>query len=367
MSNYYFFKRLTKIGWKAGYGYIINGILLSIVLYFMLGTNYYLVKKDDSINVQNKTLLISSNRSIDKNSCNDSINNTYLLQQDPSKESKNNYLSLWAAVLAVIFVVFSIYGVLKLELTKEDIEKKSDSLKKEGDAIKKEGDNIRKEGDNIRNLREDIMKLRDNLNELIKKTEEHSSMIQNISVHFIASSSDTEESRIRRIEEISSIFKDLKNDSPEMDNYELLPAIFSMSSKGNSEESKRMELIINELIANENGSEMFVIDKALLLGKAYYRLYKNNNSEKDLERSLSIYCSLFSTEGKEILSKLSISMITKYKDYESLNELNYIKTKENYYEFCRILYDYALNYCNRELKYYILKQASSILKKITQE
>ena len=353
MNNHDFINRLTKTGWKAGYGYIINGLLFTIVSWWMVETNFYLVKKNACVEINNSAQVVAINNKTMKDAYNDSINIAYSLNQNPVKESKDNYLSLWAAVLAVIFVVFSIFGVLKLELTKEDIERKYEDLKKEG---------------------EDIKNLHKNLNEIIRTSEQHSSLIQKISIHFIASSSDNEESRIRRLEEITCILNCLKDVGSNIDNYELLLSIFSMTIKGRDEESKRMELIINKLLANENGDEKFAVDKTLLLGRAYYRLYTSTDQDNkykhdSLKMSISAYCSILQTYNLDIidddlfkkmeLSKISFSNKTQTSS-EHKNEINDIL-----YECSRALYDYALNYCDEDFKQIVLKKASNILNKLT--
>lgn len=386
-------KKENKSLWKkirdAGYGFIPMVIVSTICIGWMhyCEGGYYLVKKEHCVAVDDSIMKYSYNVSIKQDSdsvCNNFVtqNRHFLTQQEPADVSKGSYLSLWAATLAVIFVVFSIFGVLKLEITKGEIDKKLDDLKD----LKEEGQTQIKELKKlVKQSQEDANKSKSELeklnkksqqdnNELVKRSnelQEYGALLHRMSIHFMASENDNKYTRKRRIEEVSQIMDKLRSKDLNIDNYELLKGIFLMCPiKGCKEEvGDRMELIITCL-----NKDNLTIEKLILLGKSYYRLYTssgpNNKDKQDrLKMSISVYCAILQTSSKDIIDDELTKMMELPKRILS-NVIQLSSEKENeindiLYEFSKALYDYALNYCDEDLKQVVLKKASNILNKLT--
>ncbi len=312
----------------AGFGFIPMVIVSIICIGWMhyCEGGYYLVKKDHCIAINDSAMIFlagsdSANIVSSHYLFGDNSDNSYLLtKQEPKEESKGSYLSLWAATLAVIFVVFSIFGVLKLELTKKDIEEKLD----------------------------DVKKLEENLSKLNKIQTAY----QNYSVQIEASVNDNNIMRETRLHNLVSILDDYA-DNIEEERYntifELYMGILNMKTINENEHERYMRA---EWILDRIDKENYKCEQHLyLLGKCYYYKYKEKGLIKYLEHSLDAFCILCQEQN----------IYGHWQEHHYKYERAQFNRELYLYDLCQVLYVYPESSDNPSNREYALDEASRLI------
>jgi len=291
--------------WNAGMGYILVVAITSITCLSMCN-NYYLIQKDHCY----KATEIG-----------DSIE--YTLSNHPSVENNSNYLSLWASTLAVVFVVFSIFGVLKLEITKKEIDEKLDKAKE----------------------------LEGNLDKLNKIQTAY----QNYTVQIETSVNDNNIMRKIRLHNLVSILDDYeKNIEEERYNtvFELYMGILNMKTINESEHERylRAEWILDRIDKGDYKSEQHLY----LLGKCYYYKYKGKGVVKDLEHSLDAFCILCQEQN----------IYNHWQSHHYKYTMAQFNSEMYLYDLCQALYVYPDTSENHSDREYALDEASRLIENV---
>jgi hypothetical protein len=342
------FKRIcrnVKLFWNAGYQFIPILIATSVIFFFMYynENGYYLVKKNHSVAIDSVTIISvemdSTIVSLTNSAEQDSAIVRMLTREAPKDDSKGSYLSLWAAALAVIFVVFSIFGVLKLELTKEDIEKKYETIKNEEKSISK-----------LKKIQKIYQELFLNVNASLDDDD----ILRDFRIGRLANILDN----LKTIEADPGENKLIESDKDERINsiLDLYMSVLNMKKINERELSKRSDIIIKqseEIKIEELKQDKVKVRLLCLLGMCYYNKYIETHNIEDLHHSIDAYCIL--CQEKEIYD-----MLNNKKHY-----FNYVHLKSEQglykYELCQILYDYPEEDGDRTKKEYALKCASKIM------
>lgn len=263
----------------------------------------------------------------------------FLKGNDSECTKSDSVLSLWASVMSIIFVFFSIFGMFKLENTQGKMLEMSKEVNKRFKKMKK----LEKDGRiqiRLMNLHSRYFVMSNNFSQI-----------------------EIEAQRMIVLKKIKDTFNEISKKSKDNDSksilYFLLLGIFDLSESLESRGNKRiiMDFIIEKIDKADTAG------KVELLAKTYYMRYNATNVEDDLRKALCAYS--FLCNRKDILSCLSL--------FDDIKELHIslpfdqqVPIQEWKYKLSEMIYIYAKKHAdNDKERNDLLMLSSNILNDIT--
>lgn len=110
----------------------------------------YSASSDSALNLQIRSITDELENVYWNVGINDSLSWKTFLSKNDITTDKDSQLSLWAAALAVIFVLFSVYGLVKVDTTLASLKEEENKLKKLKNKIKTKEGNYKRTFDEIK-------------------------------------------------------------------------------------------------------------------------------------------------------------------------------------------------------------------------